>query len=240
MNEEVKVLDKPEENKTYSDTVEQVDVYDLFDAKADETILEPESRLVFADRILNLLTIERILPVTALLISIIALTFALGRTELTIGQGDLFIEDASVNQMLGNLLESDLSRRLSGEIEIREINIRVEIHCTADPENPDAPRSVSDINSEVDRVTAELLFFPQSSVADFAADVREVLDAIAEQSQQHGFVYDEIVFTARDMLTNITATASGRHSLDITVAQIAAITFYFGEIDVNPRDLDDV
>jgi hypothetical protein len=161
------------------------------------------------------------------MISLIALVVSLARTELTIGQGQLYIEDASVNRMLGNLLQNDLGRLVPNSVGVREINVRVEIHSGAE----DITR-VSDI-SDVDTVTAEVVFFPQGSVAEFAADVRRVLDIMAEQSEVHGFVYDEIRFVARDTLTNISVTVSGRFTPNITVAEIAAITDYFGEIDVD-------
>jgi hypothetical protein len=214
---------------------EEIEVVNLnrFTDNDDAEIAPKSAKKKFHEVINVLITPERVMMFSALLLSIAALVFAVSRTELTIGQGQLYIEDASVNEMLGNLLQNDLAAAIPNSVGVRDISVRVEIHGGSEPTR------VSDICSDVDRVTAQVVFFPQRSVAEFAADVRRVLDVMLAQSRQHDFEYDEIEFVARDTLTNIRATLSARLSPAITAEQIASITYYFGEIAVTQGVLPD-
>lgn len=201
-----------------------------------ETVPKPVPKKSVADLLLKHLTFERATMIAAFVLSIVALTVSLARTELTIGQGHLFLEDASVNKMLGNLLQNDLGRQIPDNVNLRELSVRVEIHCD---ENESGPSKVSDIG-DADVVTAEVVFMPQTRIVDFAEDVRSVLDVMLEQSAKHEFEYDTIVFSARDTLTNMEVTLSGRYSKSITTEEIAALTYYFGEIDVKQGELPDI
>jgi hypothetical protein len=173
------------------------------------------------------LPLHWIAAVVALIFSTVALVVSLARTELTIGQGQLYVEDGSVNAMLGNLIESELSGHVHRDLGVRQINIRVEIHGEGE-----TPARVSDITA-ADRVTAQVQFFVQESIADFARDAHAVLKIMLEQMERQGFVYDEIVFTAQNPFTHMTAALSGRFAQSVTAGDIAAITYYFGEIAVD-------
>ncbi|MCL2071037.1 MAG: hypothetical protein FWH07_02250 [Oscillospiraceae bacterium] len=210
--DEVDSVSEPEE------ITEEVDVVELA-----EQAIQPEL-VVSRNSPLAL-----ILAIVSIAIALAALIFSVIKTELTIGQGELFVESGVVNEMLGNLIRNDLSEKIPDNVSVRDINIRVVLFGRTESDYSHSPYSkVSDIG-ESDSVFAQVVFFPQESVEAFARDCRAVLDIMAES----GVIYDEILFTGEDRSTAIHAEISGRFSADISVEQIMDITFYFGEIAVD-------
>jgi len=200
----------------------QLEEYD--GAEADEVqkydsagVADTKFRIIFA------------VAVTAIVLSVAALVFSIAKTDLKIGQGELFVKSGVVNEMLGNLIRNDLAARAPDDVDIREINIQVVLYG-GDAEDSERYSKVADIG-DTDSISAEVVFFPQENIADFAHDCRAILDVMKEQAQEQGIVYEQISFVAKDALTSINAELSGRFSMDISVKEIAAISFYFGEID---------
>jgi len=174
----------------------------------------------------SLFTLERAIFATIVLILIVALALS-----FILGREGLYAEDTSVNAMLGNMLQSDLGKQLAERPEhanVMQIAVLVEIHA----ESENLPAKVSDI-TDSDRVTARVEFFPQESIAEFARDAYAVLRVMLAQSARLGVVYDEIVFTAQDPFTHMTATVSGRYASSLTRDDIAGITYYFGDVAVD-------
>jgi len=179
------------------------------------------------------LPLTLILTITSLAIAIAALIFSIAKTDLKIGQGELYVQSGVVNEMLGNLIRNDLAARLNTSnraLNIREIDIKVVLYG----ENAESYSQVSNI-SETDSVSAEIVFFPQGNIEEFAEDCRKVLGIMAQQE----VAYDKIMFKAEDALTSVKAELSGKFSMNISVEEIMAITFYFGEIEL-PWEINDI
>ncbi|MCL1788781.1 MAG: hypothetical protein FWG33_00300 [Oscillospiraceae bacterium] len=166
-----------------------------------------------------------IFALAAVVIATAALIFSLAKTDLTIGQGELFVQGGIVNELLGNLIRNDLAAKVPEEVNVRGINIKVILYGSDESETARYAK-VSDIG-ESDSVSAEIVFFPQESVEAFARDCRAMLDIMTESD----IVYDEISFLGEDRRTAIHADLSGRFSMDISIEEIMDITFYFGEVD---------
>jgi hypothetical protein len=130
----------------------------------------------------------------------------------------------------------------------REPNLVVDMSGASDPLKTELvaklPEDINvrniNISSTADSVRAQIVFFPQGSIEEFAGDCRRVLDIMKQQN----VVYDEISFMATDSLSNIFADLSGRFSMDITVDEIIAITYYFrvyvSEAAEDNEDIQDI
>jgi hypothetical protein len=171
-----------------------------------------------------------VISALALLLSIAALIISFAKTDLAIGQGELYVKSGIVNELLGNLIRNDIAKKIPSGINIKEINIQVILYGN-DGENYS---KVSDI-TDSDSVSAEIIFLPKGNVENFATDCRAVLDVMAAQD----VVYDKITFVSKDSFTNIKAELSGRFAMDISVKDLIAITYYFGEVEVY-EDIDDI
>jgi hypothetical protein len=182
--------------------------------------------------------INFILASICIAVAVAALIVSLAKTELTIGQGELYVEGGVVNEMLGNLIRNDLAARLPREVNVRDVKIKVVLYGG---ENSESYSKVSDIG-DTDTVSAEVMLMPRDGIMAFSEDVRIVLDVMQAQSAEQGIVYDEIMFVAEDALTRVHAELSGRFSMDISVDEIAAITYYFGDVDLDWEndDIEDI
>jgi len=145
------------------------------------------------------------ISIAGVIIAIIALVAAI----IGFNQADEFAERPRSESSLRN----ELSRKIPDDVRVRNITVL----------------------STDDSVTATITFFPQSSIYNFAADCRAVLDVMKSQNA----VYDEILFIAEDAFTKIRAEVSGRFSMDITVEEIVKITHYFGLVEDSP-DITDI
>ena len=213
MDEQINVYEEiitPEE----TEVTERVDVLAL--ARAETNSAPPPKKAKGA------FSFSLLFAIVALVFATVALVFSVAKTNLIIGQGELYVQDGVVNELLGNLIRNDLSSKIPSEVNVREINIKVTLYGNSS-ENYS---KVSDI-TDSDSVFAEIVFFPQGSVEAFARDCRAMLDVMTTS----GVIYDEIIFIGEDRSTSITAKLSGRLSADITVEEIMDVTFYFGEID---------
>jgi hypothetical protein len=220
-----------QQNYETEEAVEEVNVIDLIQEevgrKLNEVVNAQETQIAeaaveIAKPVKQILNRGLIIVAVTFVIAIAALIFSIAKTDLTIGQGELFVESGIVNEMLGNLIRNDLAAKIPDEINIRDISIRVVLYGH-DAENYYRVSHISDSDS----VSAEIVFFPQESVEAFARNCRAMLDVMAEQS----VVYDKISFVGEDRRTIIHADLSGRFSLGLSVEEIMDITFYFGEID---------
>ena len=200
--------------------VEEVNVEALAAAEEEEES-ESQPEIVVSRKI----PYNLIISISALVIALVAFIFSMVKTELTIGQGKLIVEGGIVNEMLSNMIRNDLDLRIkagstgASRVRLRDINIQVVLYGYNDY------MRVSDIK-DTDKVSAEIVFFPQESVERFAEDCHAVL-GVMKQSEVE---YDEITFIATDTLTEIYAVVSGRYSMDISVEEIMDITIYFGEV----------
>ncbi|MCL1881420.1 MAG: hypothetical protein FWF76_04510 [Oscillospiraceae bacterium] len=240
-DEIIRELREIQEKYNIGEKLNKNDTFEVRFAREDNEAreaLELKKQNSFKGRLIrNLKNWQTLVSLVAVALSTVAMIFALANTRLTIGQGQLYVEDGSVNQMLGNLIGRDLNRLLTDDVNLQEINVRVEIHGS---EDSNSLTSVSNIDADTDNVTAEIVFFPQNSIAEFAEDVYVVLQVMNEQAAYQGFVYDNITFVARDTLTHIQAVVSGRLSEEITVEEIITITRFFGEIEVSEDEIPDI
>lgn len=165
-----------------------------------------------------------VLSVLAIAVSVAALIFSISKTNLVIGQGELYVQGGVVNELLGNLIRNDLAENVPENVNVRKITIKVTLYGVDGSEDEDYSlySKVSDI-SDSDSVEAEIVFFPQNSVRDFAEDCRKMLDVMSDGE----IVYDKILFMGENRSTSITAELSGRFSMNATVEDIMDITFYF-------------
>ncbi|MDR0222958.1 MAG: hypothetical protein LBI38_05445 [Oscillospiraceae bacterium] len=171
--------------------------------------------------------------VLAVIIAAVALAVSLAKTELTIAQGELFVESGSVNKRLENLIKDDIAKKLPGNLKLRDISVTVELNG----ENLSDYRGVSSMGA-ADGVSATVVFIPQESVSRFAEDCRAVLDVMKGQ----GLAYDDVVFTAEDSFTKIRVKLNGRFNMDISKDDIIRLTYYFGSVDAGEDipDLEDL
>jgi hypothetical protein len=210
VNEEL-TQDTTEEvtEETTEEITEEVNVEDLI---REETDSQLES---VATRKFPKITAERLFIAASLVISILSLTLYARRPEPASWQRSIIVEENEAYSEFGNLIHNELAFELGDKVNLRRINIR--------------------IIDAIDKVSAEIVFFPQESIRSFAQDCRTVLDVMSRQD----LIYDEITFIAQDTLTHIRADLSGVFNMDITVEEIMAITFYFGEIEII-EDIQDI
>jgi len=165
----------------------------------------------------------------ALIVSVASIFLSLAKTDLTIGQGELYIESGSVNRKLENLLRDDLAKQTTS-LRIRNITITIQLNGN----DMEVYQRVSDIGAG-DSVSAHIEFHPQAGLSQFAGDCRTVLDVMAEQ----GVTYDDIIFTAESNFIRMRAEINGRFDMDITENELMNITYYFGDIDLG-QDIPDI
>jgi hypothetical protein len=187
---------------------EEVDVSEL---ARDESEVKSESAVklgAITEKLRLNLNWQQYVSVAALIIAVTALIFAVT------GRGAEQVREEKGSS--AHHLRNELAEMIPPSVNLRNIYI----------------------TSYSDRVTAEILFFPQRRIESFALDVRTVLDAMLFQD----VVYDEIVFRAEDSLNYIRADLSGRFSMDISVEEIIAITVYAAEIELldDIKDIEDI